>query len=99
MTRSFTIREPRYFSYLDEKSFFSWLNSIDDVARVTGSLDGLQVHIVDSCLSRRGLSDLIAVLVRYSVDIRPIHDVVSDDDRSWFFESDSYWQRTSSAVG
>lgn len=93
MTRSFIIREPRYFSYLDEKNFFSWLDSIDDVAEVKGSTDGLRVTIVESGLSRSSLSDLIAVLTRYSLDIRPLDGVVSEDDRTWFSEPNSYWQK------
>jgi len=93
MTRSFVIREPRYFSYLDEKNFFSWLDSIDDVTEVIGSADGLRVNIIESGLSRAGLSDLIAILARYSVDMRPLHGVVSDDDKTWFAEPSSYWHK------
>ena len=99
MTRSFVIREPRYFSYLDEKNFFSWLNSIDDVTQVIGSINGLQIHVIDSGLTRAGLSDLIAVFARYSVDMRPLYEVVSSDDRAWFADPTSYWQRMPGAPG
>lgn len=85
------VREPRYLSYLDEKSFYSWLESIEGVAGVQGCVQGLRVDLVDVKVGRSCLSDLIALFVRYSMDVRFLSDVIEYEDKEWFSDPSAYW--------
>jgi hypothetical protein len=88
---AFTIKEPRYFSYLDEQHFYSWLQSIDGVIDVAGSSSGLMVRISDEGLSREGLYDLLAIFARYALDTGSIAQFVKPEDKSWFGDPLAYW--------
>jgi hypothetical protein len=52
----------KYFSYLDEKSFFEWAQQIPCVT----SIDDGYFHIKSKRLSESDLRDLIAIMHRYN---------------------------------
>ena len=94
---NFTLKEPRYFSYLDEFHFFSWLESIEGVIDVAGGEEGLVVTVSSNGLSRDALYDLIAILTRYSLSVESILQVVGQDDVAWFNDPTAYWNKTKGA--
>jgi hypothetical protein len=80
----------QFYSYLDEKNFFAWLESIPAIKGVRGTPQGLELTI-DSPMDRDSLSDLVAILTRYDVDRKCLKDLVRPEDAEWFQAPDAYW--------
>jgi hypothetical protein len=93
MGKEILISEPAYYSYLDEKHFFSWLESIKGVSSVVGSAMGLRVIFHDSGMDREGISDMMALLFRYSVNADSVRSIVGGQDMDWFESTNLYWNR------
>lgn len=89
----FTLKEPRYFSYLDEVHFYDWLKSIEGVIDIVGGAEGLVVTVSENGLSRDGLYDLLAILTRYSLSIDPVSQIVGQSDVAWFNDPLAYWNK------
>lgn len=88
------IKEPNpFFSYLDEKSFFDWLESIPAVKSVVGTPQGLEVSL-ESPLDEKNLSDLIAVMHRYGIEKKHLRDLCTSENESWFKNTDKYWYKS-----
>lgn len=82
---------PTYFSPGDETAFFHWLQSIPCVESVGGQLT--DVHI---CLKRppsnADLRELISLLYRYQMDMRPLATLKTARNAGWFADStETYW--------
>lgn len=56
-------------SALDEKAFFSWLESIPGVKRVEGRELGLLIYFRSKRLSKTAIRELIAIYERYDGDM------------------------------
>ncbi|MEZ5691220.1 MAG: hypothetical protein R3D71_06115 [Rickettsiales bacterium] len=95
MINIITIKSPNpFFSYLDEKSFFTWLESIDGVVKVAGYLDELDISL-DVPLSEESLRDLIAVMHRYNVDKKCLKEFVTPENKKWFKDNkNAYWHNS-----
>jgi hypothetical protein len=89
--RAIVIRERPYRSYLDEKYFYTWLESLDDVAAVRGTADGLCIDLRDKMLSRSGAYDLLALLARYGYPLMPVRPHISPEDLAYFRNPTAYW--------
>jgi hypothetical protein len=91
MPKKLIIQESHFYSYQDEKHFFEWLESIDGVKQVVGGPEGLLIQLKRNGLSRRDLYDLIALLMRYGVDMRGLKDFVTPKNKAWLTSRSAYW--------
>lgn len=80
-----------YYSYMDEKHFFSWLEEIDEVSRVTGIASNLEVELEVGMLSDDGLADLIALFYRYRLDMQCLRQFENEGNTAWLRSEDAYW--------
>jgi hypothetical protein len=91
MPKELIIQQSHFYSYQDEKHFFDWLESIDGVKRVTGGPEGLSIQLKRNGLNRQDLYDLMALLMRYGVDMRGLKDFVTPRNRAWLTNPSAYW--------
>jgi len=77
----------RYYSYLDEKSFFEWAMEIPCVT----SIDGGFLHVRSKRLSKSDLRDLIAIMHRYNLPMRQLGQFCNDKNKRWFQDTKMYW--------
>jgi hypothetical protein len=91
MKTEFFLKEKPYYSYLDEKYFYEWLEGLDGVRSVTSSNDGLCIKLAEEGMSRAGAYDLIALLTRYQYPMRFVSELIRPEDESWFREPEKYW--------
>jgi hypothetical protein len=91
MPKELIIQQSHFYSYQDEKHFFDWLESIDGVKRVIGGPEGLSVQLKRNGLNRQDLYDLIALLMRYGVDMHGLKDFVTPRNRAWLTNRSACW--------
>jgi hypothetical protein len=80
----------KYYSYLDEKSFFEWALEISCIK----SIDGGFFHIRSKRLSEPDLRDLIAIMYRYKMPMKQLQQFLNSKNEPWFKSKDKYWYRT-----
>jgi hypothetical protein len=85
------LQERRYYSYFDEKYFYAWLESLDDVVAVRGTTKGLCVDLRDKHLSKLGAYELIALFTRYGYPLSPIASHINPDDHDYFHDPSARW--------
>ena len=81
---------PLWYCYADEKSFFGWLEAISPVKEVVGKPDGLHVTL-SRHPSRNQLMDLIELLYRYELDMKPLAELRTPRNQNWFADPKAYW--------
>jgi len=91
MSNQFTIRESHYYTYQDEKHFYEWLESIPGVERVLGGPQGLTIQLADAGLDIDDWADLTALLVRYSIDMRVLRDLITLENEVWIKDPKRFW--------
>jgi hypothetical protein len=91
MSREVTIRESFYYCYQDEKHFFRWLESIPSVKRVVGGPKGLTIQFKAKGPDRDDWADLLGLLARYGIDMRPLRVLVTPEHESWLKDPRKYW--------
>lgn len=79
----------RYFSQLDEDSFFSWAQRIPCVK----SVDNGFLHIRSKRLAENDLRDLIAVMHRYRMPMAQLQQFLNNRNEHWFKAPKTYWHR------
>jgi hypothetical protein len=85
------ITGPRFFSRGDEKAFFDWLQCISCVERVEGDLRHLRVTLKKKP-SNPELREMIALLYRYRINMRPLAALKNDHNAAWFdADSSNFW--------
>jgi hypothetical protein len=77
----------KYYSYLDEKYFFEWAQSIPCVK----SIDGGFLHIRSKRLSKPDLVDLIALMYRYKLPMQQLQQFCNSSNEHWFKVDRMYW--------
>lgn len=80
----------RYYSQLDEKSFFEWAIEIPCVK----SIDGGFLHIRSSRISERNLRDLIAIMYRYKLSMSQLQVFCNSSNEHWFKSEKSFWYKS-----
>lgn len=94
-TNLLVIPQPKpYYSYMDEKHFFSWLEEIDEVSCVTGKASSLEVELEAGMLSDDGLADFIALFYRYRLDMQCLRQFENDSNTAWLRSEDAYWHES-----
>ena len=77
----------RYYSQLDEKSFFEWAMEIPCVT----SIDSGFLHIKSKRLSRSDLTDLTAIMYRYRIPLNQLRQFCTPSNEHWFKSKQTYW--------
>jgi hypothetical protein len=95
MSKQITIRAYEFYCYQDEKHFFSWLKTIKGIEQVTGAEKqlGLTLTIKDTGLNADDWADLIGLLMRYSVDMSPLRELVTPEHEAWLRGPKAYWHQ------
>jgi len=88
--RELIIRGPRYFSHGDETAFFAWLESIPCVDDVKGRLKDLHIRLKRPP-SNADLRELIALLYRYRMNMKPLAAMKTPSNAKWFDDESKYW--------
>jgi hypothetical protein len=81
----------RYYSQIDEASFFAWLDKISCVDNYAGKAETLYVTVDRNKVSDICLRELIALFFRYGVDMKQLSRFSSDANRAWFEHPKAYW--------
>jgi hypothetical protein len=79
----------RYWSYLDEKSFFEWAEEIPCIKSVEGGV----FHIKSKRLSESDLRDLIAIMYRYKMPMEQLQQFCNTKNERWFKSPIMYWHK------
>ena len=79
----------RYFSQLDEASFFAWARRIPCVTSVNQGF----LHVRSKRLAESDLRDLIAIMHRYRMPMAQLRQFLNDRNEYWFNDSNTYWHR------
>jgi len=79
----------RYFSQLDEASFFARARRIPCITSVNQGF----VHVRSKRLSESGLRDLIAIMRRYRMPMAQHRQLLKDRNEYWFNDSNTSWHR------
>ena len=87
-----TIQEPLFYSYLDEKSFFRWLDDLSAVESYKGGARGLELSLRNK-LSEAELRDLLAWMTRYDLDRTALRGLCTEQNKTWFKRRGSFWYR------
>jgi len=91
MPRKLVIKSGIFYSQGDEKAFFDWLQSLSCVERVDGQLDELHIAFVKQP-NNSELRELIALLHRYRLDMKPLAAFKNKRNAAWFAQNrNSYW--------
>ena len=85
------IQEGTYYSQADEKAFFDRLNELRCVKSVRGAPDGLHV-VLSRPPTEMQLRELIALLCRYGLDMRPLAALRTERNAAWFVKDrKTFW--------
>jgi hypothetical protein len=86
------IKLTAFYSPGDERRLFQGFNEIDCIKQVEGVGRVLILDINLSRLSKEKLFELIALLWRYQIDIRPLRSLPERNKRfAWLAEPHFYW--------
>ena len=77
------IQEGKYYSQADEKAFYDRLNQLRCVKSVRGEPDGLHIAL-SRPPTQMQLQELIALLYRYGLDMRPLASLPTERNAAWF---------------
>lgn len=72
-----------YCSQIDEDQFFGWLEKIPAVKNFYGKGRCLYLE-VPSELNETDLRELIAIFRRYKIDIKPLRQFLTQENKDWF---------------
>lgn len=86
----FTIKLPKFYSQIDENTFFSWLKSIESVGHLKGRNVYLDIEIRET-ISELCFYELLSVLRRYRIRYDNLKYLENDDNKSWLRDEDAYW--------
>ncbi|MCA8424548.1 hypothetical protein LGN30_15265 [Burkholderia seminalis] len=84
----------KFYSPGDEARFFSGLRDIRPVKDVTGVGRGIQVCLDARLLSRDSLWDLISLLWRYQIPLRPLAVLSKSKKFLWIKGKQFYWHES-----
>jgi hypothetical protein len=89
----------RFYSSLDEETFFSWLERIAAVKKVRGERENIIIDCDRALMTDEALRELIAVFFRYGVDTKQLDIFETDANRSWFCDKRAYWRQPNLSRG
>jgi hypothetical protein len=91
MIKSILIREPTFYCYQDEKSFFDWLQSVVGIERFEGEIEGLKIYINLNIFDESSFADVAGLFARYEINMQILRELMSTENMSWFEDRNFYW--------
>ncbi|MGR4893569.1 hypothetical protein ACIPPQ_21315 [Sphingopyxis sp. LARHCG72] len=88
--RELIIKQLEFYSYADEKNFFKWIESINEVNDVKGRADEILIKISDN-ISSESLREIIAIFSRYCIEMTQLSQFKNIENEDWFFDDEMYW--------
>jgi hypothetical protein len=82
-----------YFSQGDETAFFNWLNSIECIEKIEGFGTELELTISSQIITDENLRDLIAIFLRYKVDLKQLLIFETNENSYWFKNKSAFWHK------
>ena len=87
-------RGVRFYSPIDEESFFTWLKRMGAVNDVYGHLDSIIVVVDASKVDDDALGELLAIHERYRVDMAQLKGLLTPANKHWFHDiPTAYWHK------
>jgi hypothetical protein len=80
----------RYYSKNDEHAFFDWLHKLKCVIKIHGHRNILTITVRNN-LDEDDLRDLMALLYRYRINMKPLAKFDRPEFRKWLHYKKSYW--------
>jgi hypothetical protein len=77
----------------DEDIFFSWLDKINIVSNVVGKGHNILIELHDRNIEDNDLINLIAIFMRYNVNMRQLSMLASNNNKHWFMCPKKLWYR------
>ena len=84
----------RFFSQLDEGTFFAWLKELPCVSTVEGRGDLLFIRVIESKVDEYALRELLALFRRYGIDMKQLAVFDKQEFAHWFHNRDAYWYKS-----
>jgi len=81
---------PTFYSQMDQDHFFAWLQSISGVKEVGGTGRAMEL-VVGRPMDKESLRDLIALMVRYRMNCRPLKPLCDEQEDEGFRDKRKYW--------
>jgi hypothetical protein len=88
-----------FYSYGDEKLFFDALGNFRGVQKIVGLGRGLVLTLNLSKMNRESVRDLIALLRRYRISLRPLSALADTPKFNWMREPTWYWATAMFGIG
>jgi len=82
----------RFYSHRDEAAFFAFAEGIPAVRKIVGDADSI-VLVLRPKVSENSLRELIALLLRYKVDMRALAALENEKNSSWFRDPGAFWYK------
>lgn len=79
-----------FYTYQDEKNFFSWLESIPAVKSLVGVPGGVELTLIDP-IDDDSLESLIAITTRYGLKATCLAPLTNEQNAHWFTDKGAYW--------
>ncbi len=87
-------KEVSFYSEGDEVSFFEWLKKIEDIKDIKGVGNEIQLLIQNEIIKDASLRELIAVFIRYEIDLNQLKQFLNKDNKEWFYDNDlAFWRK------
>jgi hypothetical protein len=84
----------KFYSSLDETSFFSWANAIPAVTDVIGRGSSIIIRIRTKRISDNSLRELLALFHRYDILMEQLAQFRRARNESWFASPVAYWYKS-----
>ena len=81
------IQPIKYYSELDEDSFFAWALDIECVERTHSGY----LFIDESAINERGLRELLGLFHRYNINAECLATLCNSENEAWFKNSEAFW--------
>ena len=85
-------KEIWFYSHGDEASFFHFAEGIKGVRKIGGVRDETHIHI-SAKLSDKALRDILALFLRYKINMRQLRQFETAKNRVWFRDPKKYWHK------
>lgn len=86
---SLIARRIKFYSLDDEDLFFWWIEKIACIEKYEAAHDELYLDLRDGPLSADDIRELVALCVRYKIDIKQLASLMHEDNKEAF----SSWEK------
>lgn len=89
-----TCKSMQFKSPLDKDLFFSWIKKNSAITNFKIENEKLYLSFSNIDISEEELLEILALLYRYNVDMKPLAIFLTPDNKEWFRnDKHAYWHR------